>query len=323
MKNMPPPLMNLIALLAFALACMPLASPMLTEEPGFSSGTVGPLPRQTREVSTGLPAVTVEMFPTHAPTAAPRVPVTLVLAGNAFSRDALSVLGGYRDGAWLAPEQAADFIDIDGEVRLFTLDGVERAARITSISREDGPVEQCNQPEYTLRLEGDVQPLSVGLNLGWPANPRPVEWLSSQNEYYLQAVAEHLQTAGASPAEAQIRQILKADLDGNGADEVLVAASRFLDPSGHGVAPGDYSLILMRVLVDGEVVTRRVIGEVHTHADPLAFPPTYSIQGLLDVNADGRMDLLVYRQVWEGHGTILFQMEADQLQEALRLVCGS
>jgi hypothetical protein len=74
--------------------------------------------------------------------------------------------------------------------------------------------------------------------------------------------------------------------------------------------------------VGGEVITQRALGEVYTTEDPLAFPPNYSLQGILDVNADGRLEVLVYRQVWEGYGSILFELHGDRLEEVLRLVCG-
>ena len=149
-----------------------------------------------------------------------------------------------------------------------------------------------------------------------------MEWLSSQNEFYLQSVRETLQAAGLPDPEVRIQQVLRADLDGDGADEVLIAASRFLEPTGHDVSAGDYSLVLLRSFVAGQLATQRVVGEVYTSARSLAFPPSYTVQGVLDANADGRLEVLVYRQVWEGQGSQLFEMRSGQLQEALRLQCG-
>jgi hypothetical protein len=245
-----------------------------------------------------------------------------VLAGSAYSRDSLSLLGGYRDGAWMGTEQASAFIDINDDFRLYILDGLEQAAGLVSLQRGSGPAQLCSQPEYILRMDGMVLPLSVGLNSGWPAYPRPVEWLSSQNEFYLQAVADYLGSAGLSEPQVTIQQVLRADLDGDGADEVLIAASHFVETTGHDVSPGDYSLILMRGFVNGQVVTQPVVSEVYTTGASLAYPASYSIQGILDANADGRLEVLVHRQVWEGQGAILFELQDGWLEEALRQVCG-
>jgi hypothetical protein len=194
--------------------------------------------------------------------------------------------------------------------------------RITTVQRENGPVQFCDQPEYTLRTEGEVMPFAVGLNTGWPAYPRQVEWLSNQSATYLQALNEYLLSSGVDSPESRIEQILRADLDGDGSDEVLLAASRFEEPTGHSVLAGDYSLVLMRKLTMDGVVTQRVIGEIYTSEETLAFPPGYTLQGILDINADGQLEVLVYRQVWEGYGTILFELRGDRLEETLRLVCG-
>jgi hypothetical protein len=311
-----------LAALVVSLACMPLATPMLTEQvpTPLVEITVPTSPSpEPAVVPTLLPS---EPAPQPEPPSSPDVPVTLVLAGDTYSRDSLSLLGGYRDGAWLGTEQAADFIDINDDFRLYILDGLEQITQLASIQRDNGPAQLCSQPEYILKMDGMVLPLSVGLNSGWPAYPRPVEWLSSQNEFYLQAVAEYLGSAGLNQPQVTIQQVLRADLDGDGADEVLIAASRFVEPSGHAVSPGDYSLILMRGLVNGQVVTQPVISEVYFNEEPLAFPASYSVQGVLDVNADGRLEVLVHRQVWEGQGTILYELQDGRLREVLRQACG-
>lgn len=312
----------LVFCLVLGLACMPMATPMQTEVPTITAESVDLTSAPTPSATPGkidLPTVT-PVIP--APAAANDVPVALVMVGNAFSRSSLHLLGGFRDGEWLDAEQAADFLDLDGLYRTFVLDGLEQAVRITAVQREEGPVQVCNQPEYTLWTEGDVLPYSIGLNVGWPAYPRRFEWLSSQNATYVQALNEYLLSNGLDSPESRIEQILRADLDGDGTDEVLLAASRFGEPTGHSVLPGDYSLVLVRRLTAAGVVTQQVIGEVYTSEEALAFPPAYTLQGILDVNADGRLEVLVYRQVWEGHGTILFELHGDRLEEVLRLVCG-
>jgi hypothetical protein len=312
----------LLAALLVTLACMPLATPMLTEAaPPTQADTPAPA------TASPEPAVVPTLPPPEPtvppePTSPPEVPITLVLVGNAYSRDSLTLLGGYRNGAWLGTMQAADFIDINAGFRLYILDGLEQVTQLAAVQRGSGPAQLCSQPEYILQMDGAVPPLSVGLNTGWPAYPRPVEWLSSQNEFYLQAVADYLASAGFAEPQVDIQQVLRADLDGDGADEVLIAASHFHDVSGHAVSPGEYSVVLMRGFVNGQVVTQPVISELYFKEESLAFPASYSIQGILDVNADNRLEVLVHRKVWEGQGNILLEYRNGRLNEVLRQVCG-
>ena len=321
MQAIPRPHISLAAWLAlpllFCLGCTPQATRVTPTGPASTPAGFEDQPEPAPAASaTPLPA------PSETPTNIPQAPVTLVLVGNAFGREALSLLGGYRDGAWLDPETAVDFIDLDAEYRAVALDGLEAPVFIDSISSGNGPVEFCNFPEFRLHTRELSPPLAVATNPGWLARPRPVEWLSSQHAFYLQALEAYLLSAGVAAPDAQLEQVLRADLDGDGADEVIIAASRFLQPDSHTIAPGDYSLVLARVLEGGEVVTRQLVGEVYFTAEEIAFPPAYSIQGVLDVNADGRMEVLVYRQVWEGYGVLLFEMQDGRLQEVLRLECG-
>ena len=312
----------LVVWLALGLACMPLATPIQTgvpdvaPEPGDSPPTPVPSATPTQlDLPTETPVI-------PAPAGVSDVPVAFVMAGNAFNRTSLSLLGGFRDGEWLEPEQAADFLDLSGQYRVFVLGDPEQFVRIAAVQREDGPVQFCNQPEYTLRMEEDIPLYTVGLNAGWQAYPRQVEKLSNHNATYLQALTDYLTANGVESPDSRIEQIVRADLDGDGTDEILLAATRFVEPTGHSVQAGDYSLVLMRKLTADGVVTQRVLGEIYTSEEALAFPPSYTLQGILDVNADGRLEVLVYRQVWEGHGTILFELRGDWLEEALRLVCG-
>lgn len=311
----------LLALGMLALACMPLATPMLTEQPDTSQMTgeapPGATPVQTAVNPPPPSTLAVEVQPTS-----PAAPFSLVLVGNAFSRTTFTLLGGYREGVWLAPEAIVEDLSVGVPYRSFDLAGFEERAEIASLPGRGAPFGACDQVEVLVEMVAPLQPLAVVLNGDWEPQPRPIEVLSPESEFYLQELEGYLLQAGVVQPEPRLEQVLRSDLDGDGADEVLLAGTHFTLPDAHAVTPGDYSLVLVRRLVGGQVVTERLAGEIYTVEEALAFPPTYSLQGVLDVNADGRLEVIVHRRIWEGYGALLFEYGERGLEPALSLQCG-
>ena len=60
---------------------------------------------------------------------------------------------------------------------------------------------------------------------------------------------------GVAEPQARVTQVVRADLDGDGTAEVLVTADQLSDPSSSLARPGDWSVVFMRRVVDGEVRT--------------------------------------------------------------------
>ena len=82
---------------------------------------------------------------------------------------------------------------------------------------------------------------------------------------YVQAAVAALADLGVDDPSPELVQLLRTDFEGDGVDEVLIVAERLSDPDTLFAQPGDYSVLLLRQVVDEQVVTTVVAESV---ADP-------------------------------------------------------
>jgi hypothetical protein len=141
----------------------------------------------------------------------------------------------------------------------------------------------------------------------WSAQPRPARSQGDSealkdarfNIYREEAsrLAKELGGANVMPA---LSSVVRSDLDGDGADEVLVAAS-YMDIGGlQGLEPakiGSFSIVYVRQVV-GNTATSKVISAVVAKDAP-SILPSFWIDGAVDLNGDGVMEVLGSGGLWE------------------------
>jgi len=120
----------------------------------------------------------------------------------------------------------------------------------------------------------------------------------------------------------QLTAVQRIDLEGDGVDEVVVSATRLKD-GGHipPVAAGDYSVVVVRKLVAGTVVTLPLVGEYYRQAQELAYPSTHVLATVLDVNGDGTQEIVVQSTLWEGTATAIYAVHAGMVQHVGSMGC--
>ena len=125
----------------------------------------------------------------------------------------------------------------------------------------------------------------------------------------------------------QITRILRIDLEGDGEDEVLISATNYFTKEGevpmHAPARGSYSIVILRRVVAGKVQTQLVAGEVYTKADASNAPNLYSIAAVLDLNGDGKLEVIVHSLYYEGGETAIYRCEPEKIEAVLSVECGA
>ena len=142
----------------------------------------------------------------------------------------------------------------------------------------------------------------------WSAQPRPARsqgdpeaLKDARFNTYREEASRLAKELGAANVMPELSSVVRADLDGDGTDEVLVAAS-YIDyvhpPQGPQPATvGSFSIAYVRHVV-GSTVTSTVLSSVVVKGSP-SVVPNLVIDGAADINGDGVMEVLGSGLLWE------------------------
>ncbi len=153
---------------------------------------------------------------------------------------------------------------------------------------------------------------------------------------YVEAVGDFLKAGEIADPKVRITRILRVDLEGDGEEEVLISATNYFseDKSDHSAAPfpeapiesprrGSYFVVILRRIVAGKVQTQLVAGEVYPKPDEPVAPNVHQVTAVLDLNGDGKLEVIVDSAYYEGGQTTLYRCQADKVEALLSVECGA
>lgn len=154
----------------------------------------------------------------------------------------------------------------------------------------------------------------IALGAEWNALPRRARLTSTDQPVYIKAVGEFLEARGLKEPKVNITQIARVDLDGDGEEEVLISGTNYFGKGGHlsrTIPAGSYSFVLLRRVVPNSVQTQLIEGEFYPKTKTGADPGAYKVSAVLDLDGDGKMEVIVSGlyvegdsiSVWGCHGT--------------------
>ncbi len=128
----------------------------------------------------------------------------------------------------------------------------------------------------------------------------------------------------------KIDNIIRVDLDGDGEEEVLISATNYFsaDSAPMRSPAGSYSTVLLRRIVAGKVETQLVEGEFHPKAyvrrgDSFDAPNAYKVIAVLDLDDDGKMEIVVGSRYYEGEATTIYRCDPKKIEDVLSVGCGA
>lgn len=232
------------------------------------------------------------------------------------------IIGGHSKNGWLNSEATGKALKTGALYRLFGLSG--EAGKIAAGKAIPNPDVCPDVWMHELTPETD-KPL-IGVSATWDPAPRKAKQTDTTQPVYIKAAADFLATQGIAKPVVKITQILRIDLEGDGEDEVLLSATHYPNKEGGMVtsaSAGNYSFVLLRRVVGGKVQTGLVEGEFYPTSKEFNAPNRYEVAGLLDLDGDGRLEIVVHSEYYEGAAMSVWQLGKSGLKRVLEIGCGA
>ncbi len=216
---------------------------------------------------------------------------------------------------------------VNGEYSVFSLNGLAGKTKVISIDTTDDGGPYCG-PYIKFSSPFPESDELYAVRNNWNVQPRPVSILSNANPAYEQAIKSILeQKAELKNSKVVIKKIIKTDLDGDKKDEVIIQATNH--PDIYNPAKGDYSLVIVRHIVNEKLVTDILdfqiqdhnCGDVNDGASP-CWLPQYNISAILDLNGDGTVEIIITDKTHEGEGITVYELTPEGLKAVLEWGCG-
>ena len=238
------------------------------------------------------------------------------------------LFGAVADGKWIKADEAAKSMTGEIAYRVYGSGQAIGEAKGGKPKSEDVPCEE----QLSVTLSPKPEKGVIAVAAAWNALPRKVQSLDPTQKVYLDAVRDFLKTEEIKEPKVKIDNIIRVDLDGDGEEEVLISATNYL--SNDGSVPmrspaGSYSMVLLRRVVAGKVETQLVEGEIYPKAyvspDESSFnaPNAYKVSAVLDLDGDGKMEIVVGSHYYEGEATTIYRCDPKKCEPMLSVGCGA
>lgn len=217
------------------------------------------------------------------------------------------LMGWWSEG-WVVPE-TLDEIPLSGgeEYQVVMLD--------QPITTATGSPPTLCEPSQTPVLDFDpplpgefADPGALAIIADWELRPSPVRVETDLADVHIEAVTEVLMSLGIE-AEPVMFQQIAADIDADGTEEIVIV-SKFLPNDLFG-RPGDYSVVVLRKMIEGEWQTAILETSIGEPDSPYVL--SHSIAAIADLNGDGKMEIAVDAAYYEGSGSAAYEYINDDL----------
>ncbi|HEY6070490.1 MAG TPA: FG-GAP repeat protein [Chthoniobacterales bacterium] len=238
------------------------------------------------------------------------------------------LFGAVADGKWIKADQASKSLTGQMTYRMYGL--TQSIGEAKGTKPKPSEEEVCSDM-FVVSLSPKPKNGAIAIAAPWNALPRKVQSLDKTQKAYVDAVRDFLRTKGIEQPKVKIDNIVRVDLNGDGEEEVLISATNYFSKE-KDVVPmrspaGSYSMVLLRRVVAGKVETQLVEGEFHPKAyvrkdDSFDAPNVYTLVAALDLDGDGKMEIVINSSYYEGGSTTIYRCRPNKVEKLLAVACG-
>jgi hypothetical protein len=238
------------------------------------------------------------------------------------------LFGASADGKWIKADEAAKSMTDETTYQIY---GLTQALGQAKGGKPKPSEEEVCADVLSVSLSPKPEKGVIALAAAWNALPRKVKLLDATQKVYVDAARDFLKTKGIAEPKVKIDNIVRVDLDGDGEEEVLIGATNYFSKE-KDIVPmrspaGSYSMVLLRRVVAGKVETQLVDGEFHPKAyvrkdDSFDAPNVYTLVAVLDLDGDGKMEIVVNSSYYEGASTTIYRCNPKKCEQLLSVGCG-
>ena len=242
-------------------------------------------------------AVTLPASPIP-PLAAPAAgvhPLLFIMAG-----DGSYLMGGVANRRYRSDREMAPFLQRTRQYTLYTLTARIGTRRVGAPFRSDVGAEG-----WFVRVSSPARQQALALSAPWNALPRRPRIADPGEQAFQQMARDVLASRGITAAQPRVTQAISVDLDGNGTAERVISATIGRQDYTFNPQTGDYSFVAMQSGGRNWVLA----GAFFSQQPPeFALPNQYSVGGLLDIDGDGKMEVLVHYVGYEWNGDLAYRV---------------
>jgi hypothetical protein len=231
------------------------------------------------------------------------------------------ILGGVQNGKFVDAKTTAKSLKGGEDYTLFSMMGPEEG--VLTGGKADNDMDVCTDFYYVKFADGDPESgVLLGPGHKWNPAPRIPRELSLTNKTYIKIASDFLKTKKIVASNVKLTQLYSVDLDGDGKQEIILTATRYSGGELSSAKINDYSFTIVRTVVAGKAKNIEIGGEYIKKGFDFGAPNTYLVSAVLDLNGDGKMEIVENWSYYEGSGSFVLEFKAGKTTEIKVLEAG-